>query len=105
MSKRAARDQEFDLFIPRMNSLPLKDQREVMERPFFSLSKRKRLKPIEYTSPDGEVWVRVSGNPEFGIATIWDADILIWATSHLNQMRERGANDLPRTIRASAYDL
>ena len=41
MTKRAIRDQEFDLFIPRMNSLPLKDQRELMERPFFSLSKRK----------------------------------------------------------------
>ena len=49
MSKRAIRQQEFDLFVPRMSSLPLKDQREVMERPFFSLSKRKRLKPIEYT--------------------------------------------------------
>lgn len=105
MSKRAIRQQEFDLFIPRMNSLPLKDQREVMERPFFSLSKRKRLKPIEYTSPDGEVWVHVSGNPAFGIATIWDADILIWATSRINQMREAGSNDLPRTLHTTAYDL
>ena len=35
MTKRAIRQQEFDLFVPRMNSLPLKDQREVMERPFF----------------------------------------------------------------------
>jgi plasmid replication initiation protein len=105
MSKRAIRDQEFDLFIPRMNNLPLKDQREVMERPFFSLSKRKRLKPIEYTSPDGEVWVHVSGNPEFGIATIWDADILIWATSKINQIREQGQNDLPRTLHTTAYDL
>lgn len=105
MSKRAIRHQEFDLFIPRLSSLPLKDQREVMERPFFSLSKRKRLKPIEYTSPDGEVWVHVSGNEAFGIATIWDADILIWATSRLNQMRETGVNDLPRTLHTTAYDL
>jgi plasmid replication initiation protein len=105
MSKRAIRKQEFDLFIPRMSGLPLKDQREVMERPFFSLSKRKRLKPIEYTSPDGEVWVHVSANPAFGIATIWDADILIWATSRINQMREAGANDLPRTLHTTAYDL
>jgi plasmid replication initiation protein len=105
MSKRAIRQQEFDLFIPRMNSLPLKDQREVMERPFFSLSKRKRLQPIEYTSPDGEIWVHVSANPAFGIATIWDADILIWATSRINQMREAGANDLPRTLHTTSYDL
>jgi plasmid replication initiation protein len=105
MSKRAIRNQEFDLFIPRMGALPLKDQRELMERPFFSLSKRKRLKPIEYESPDGDVWVHVSGNPRFGIATIWDADILIWATSRLNQLRQSGANDIPRTIRTTSYDL
>lgn len=105
MSKRAIRNQAFDLFVPRMGDLPLKDQRELMERPFFSLSKRKRLKPIEYTSPDGDVWVHVSANPRFGIATIWDADILIWATSRLNQLRQSGANDIPRTIRTTSYDL
>ncbi|CAN7609856.1 replication initiator protein A [Phenylobacterium sp. LjRoot164] len=105
MSKRAIRNQEFDLFIPRMGEMRLKDQREVMERPFFALSKRKRLKPIEYTSPDGDVWVHVSANPRFGIATIWDADILIWATSRLNQLRESGSNDIPRTIHTSAYEL
>lgn len=105
MSKRAARDHEFDLFIPRMNSLPLKDQREMMERPFFSLQKRKRLKPIEYQSPDGEVWIHVSANPLFGIATIWDADILIWATSRLNQLRDKGANDLSPTLHTTAHEL
>ena len=105
MTKRAIREKEFDLFIPRINNLPLKDQREVMERPFFSLAKRKRLKPIEYGHPDGDTWIQVSGNPQFGIATIWDADILIWATSRLNQMRERGENDLPRTLRTTPYEL
>jgi plasmid replication initiation protein len=105
MARKKSDDGEFDLFIPRLASLPLKDQREMMERPFFSLSKRKRLKPIEYESPDGEVWVHVSANPAFGIATIWDADILIWATSRLNQMREQGVNDLPRTLHATSYDL
>jgi plasmid replication initiation protein len=49
--------------------------------------------------------VHVSANPAFGIATIWDADILIWATSRINQMREAGANDLPRTLHTTAYDL
>ena len=105
MSKRVTKTNDFDLFIPRMSEIPLKDQRELMERPFFSLATRKRLKPIEYVSPDGDISVRVSGNPTFGIATIWDADILIWATSHINQLRERGVNDLPRTIHTTPYDL
>ena len=98
-------DSQFDLFIPLIHDLSLKDQREIMERPFFSLAKRKRLKPIEYTSPDGDTWVKVSGNAEFGIATIWDADVMIWAASQLNRMKEQGINDLPRTLRTTYYDL
>ena len=105
MTKRQNPNPEFDLFIPLMGDLPLKDQREVMERPFFSLQKRKRVKPIEYKSPDGETWVKIEAIPAYGMATIWDADILIWAASTLNRMREQGINDLPRTLRTTSYDL
>lgn len=104
MSKRPS-DEQFDLFIPLIHDISLKDQREIMERPFFSLAKRKRLKPIEYQSPDGSTWVKVSGNAEFGIATIWDADVMIWAASHLNRLKEQGVNDLPRTLKTTTYDL
>ena len=96
---------QFDLFIPLMRDLPLKDQRETMERPFFSLQKRKRLKPIEYRSPDGEVQVKVEAMPAYGMATIWDGDILIWAASALNRLKVEGRNDLPRVLKTTAYDL
>jgi len=96
---------QLDLFIPYIADLPLRDTRETMERPFFSLAKRKRLKPIEYTSPDGTIYVKVFATPQFGMATIWDADILIWASSTLNNMRNQGCNDLPRTLNFQAYDL
>jgi plasmid replication initiation protein len=76
-----------------------------MERPFFSLSKKKRLKPIEYKSPDGEVFVKITTNPEFGMATIWDADILIWAASVICDMKKKGRNDIPRTLKFQPYDL
>ena len=105
MTKRPNPNPEFDLFIPLIGDLPLKDQRETMERPFFSLQKRKRVKPIEYSSPDGETWVKIEAIPAYGMATIWDADILIWAASTLNRMREQGVNDLPRTLRTTSYDL
>jgi plasmid replication initiation protein len=105
MRKRQIPNPAFDLFIPLMGDLPLKDQRETMERPFFSLQKRKRVKPIEYASPDGETWVKIEAIPAYGMATIWDADILIWAASTLNRMREQGVNDLPRTLRTTSYDL
>ena len=105
MSAIADPTRQFDLFVPFVADLPLRDQRETMERPFFSLSKNKRLKPIGYTSPDGKVYVHVSANPEFGMATIWDADILIWAASMLCELKKRRANEIPRTLSFQPYEL
>ncbi|MEO0410460.1 MAG: replication initiator protein A [Pseudomonadota bacterium] len=102
---RAYIDDQFDLFLPYLTDLPLRDQREVMERPFFSLAKRKRLKAIDYTSPDNSVWVHVSANPDYGMATIWDADILIYCASVVSDMKRRGKNDIPRTLHVMPYDI
>lgn len=96
---------QFDFFVPYVADLPMRDQRETMERPFFSLAKRKRLKPIEYVSPDRGTFVNIYPNQEFGMATIWDADILIWAASYLNDMKRKGQNDIPRTLQFHPYDL
>lgn len=105
MSAPKSREGQFDLFIPLMRDLPLKDQQETMERPFFSLQKRKRLKPIEYLSPKGDVRVKVEAMPAYGMATIWDGDILIWAASALQRLKAEGRNDLPRELKTTAYDL
>lgn len=96
-----------DLFLamPDFSDVPLRDLQETMQRPFFSLAKRKRLKPIDYISPDKSVRVHVSGNPEYGMATIWDADILIYLASHINELRERGDNELSPTIRVQPGDV
>jgi plasmid replication initiation protein len=96
---------QIDLFLPYLADLDLRDQREMMERPFFSLSKSKRLKPIDYTSPDGRTFVHVSANPDYGMATIWDADILIYCASVLNDMKGRRANEIPRVLRVMPYDI
>ncbi len=98
---------QFEMFftLPDFSDISLRDYQETMQRPFFSLAKKKRLKPIEYTSPDKSVRVHVSANPEYGMATIWDADIMIYLASHLNELRERGDNDLSPTIRLQPGDL
>jgi plasmid replication initiation protein len=101
----AADHGQFDLFLPYLSDLSLRDQRETMERPFFSLAKSKRIKPIEYHSPDAKVWVHVSANPLYGMATIWDADILIFFASIVSDMRRRGINDIPQTLHFMPYDL
>ncbi|MFN4135396.1 MAG: replication initiator protein A [Novosphingobium sp.] len=104
-ARTAAITDQFDLFLPYVADMPLRDQREMMERPFFSLAKSKRVKPIDYTSPDGKLWVHVSANPDYGMATIWDADILIYCASVLADMARRGANDVPRKLHLMPYDL
>lgn len=102
--KPPASDQ-FNLFLPYIAELPMRDQRDMMERPFFSLAKTKRIKPIDYTSPDGTIHVHVSANPDYGMATIWDADILIYCASVLADMARRGVNDMPRKLHLMPYDL
>jgi len=104
-NRKAQSAEQFDMFLPYVADLPLRDQREMMERPFFSLAKTKRTKPIDYTSPDGKLWVNVSANPVYGMATIWDADILIYCASVLADMARRGTNDVPRKLNLMPYDL
>lgn len=79
-----------------------RDQRDLMERPFFSLAKAKRTQPILYKAGDTEV--QVYAVPEHGLATIWDADILIWAGSQIVEALDRG---LPtsRFFRFTPYQL
>lgn len=103
--RREPAPDQFELFLPYLADLPLRDQREMMERPFFSLAKSKRVKPIDYRSPDGKLWVHVSANPDYGMATIWDADILIYCASMLADMARRGVNDVPRKLHLMPYDL
>ncbi|RUW80724.1 conjugal transfer protein TraG [Mesorhizobium sp. M2A.F.Ca.ET.067.02.1.1] len=52
-----------------------------MSWPFFSLAKSRRVTPIDFRM--AEVSIRVEATVEHGMATIWDADILIWAASQI----------------------
>ena len=104
MAKRLPprRDDQPDLFAACFADIPIRDQRDTMERPFFSLAKKPRTTPIDYAV--GDVWVRVSPNPEFGMATIWDADILIWASTQITEALDRGIEPA-RTLHFHPYNL
>jgi plasmid replication initiation protein len=69
----------------------------LMSWPFFSLAKAPRLKPIDYKTP--RVLVQVESDGALGIATIWDADILIWAAWQIVQTQN---NKLPGSRRLHA---
>lgn len=105
MSPRRQLENQFDFFIPAVVDLKWRDQQDTMERPFFSLSKNKRLKPIEYRSARDGIFVSVRPHPNYGMATIWDADILIWAASVICDYANRKANDIPRKLTFQPYDL
>ncbi len=91
-----------DPFEARGETVPPRDQRDLMERPFFSLAKAKRTAPILYVS--GPTEVQVYAVAEHGLATIWDADVLIWAASQILAADDRG---LPtsRFFRFTPYQL
>ena len=82
--------------------VPPRDQRDLMAHPFFSLSKSRRVVPIHYKA--GDVELLVYAVAEHGMATIWDADILIWAASQILAAQDRG---LPtsRFFRFTPYQL
>jgi plasmid replication initiation protein len=95
-------DRQPDLFAANFADIPIRDQRDTMERPFFSLAKKPRLTPIQYQV--GNLWVEVSANSQFGMATIWDADILIWASTQITEAIDRHITPT-RTIHFHPYNL
>ena len=91
-----------DPFVALTGAMAPRDQRDLMERPFFSLAKTKRLAPILYKS--GETQVQVYAVPEHGLATIWDCDVLIWAASQIVEAADRGLST-SRFFRFTPYQL
>ena len=94
-------EDQVDLFLESIINAPVKDERALMEFPFFSLQKQKRTLPFVYD--DGAVKIEVKAGP-YGIATIWDKDVLIYVTSLINGRIERG-EPVSRTVRFAAYDF
>lgn len=95
---------DYAMLIGFLQEYGYRDQREMMERPFFALSKS-RTEPIDYTSPDGRITVKVSADPIYGLATIWDADVLIYLASVVCEMKRRGRNDIPRKVSLRPHNL
>jgi len=84
---RSERDQ-LELFRALPGDLAPRDARDLMTYPFFSLAKTHRITPIDFRMND--VAIRVEAVAEHGMATIWDADVLIWAASQIVGARDAG---------------
>ena len=79
---------QLELFRSVPGDLAPRDAQDLMAWPFFSLAKTRRTVPIEFRM--GATWISVEGVAEHGMATIWDADVLIWAASQLIEARDAG---------------
>ncbi len=73
-----------------------------MAYPFFSLSKTHRIAPIDFSA--GDIAIRVDAVPAHGMATIWDADVLIWAASQIVEARDAGLRT-SRLMVATPYEI
>ncbi len=91
-----------DVFRALPGNLAARDVQDLMSYPFFSLAKSRRTVPINYRA--GDVTICVEGTREHGIATIWDADILIWAASQIVEARDHGLNT-SRWMSVTPYEL
>jgi plasmid replication initiation protein len=95
------RDQ-LELFRALPGNLAPRDAQDLMAYPFFSLAKTKRVVPIDFRA--GAISIRVEAVPEHGMATIWDADVLIWAASQIVDARDSGLKT-SRLMAATPYEI
>jgi len=98
---RSEREQ-LELFRALPGDLAPRDAQDLMAYPFFSLAKTHRTTPIDYRMND--IAIRVEAVPEHGMATIWDADVLIWAASQIVQARDTGLRT-SRLMAATPYEI
>ena len=91
-----------DRFVARGGDIAARDAQDLMAWPFFSLAKAKRVRPIDFTM--GSVSILVEATAEHGMATIWDADILIWIASQIVEARDAG-RATSRLIAARPHEI
>ena len=94
--------QQLDLFCSIPGDIAPRDAQDLMAWPFFSLAKSKRVQPIDFRM--GEVSILVEATTEHGMATIWDADVLIWIASQIVEARDAG-RPTSRLIAATPYEI
>lgn len=101
LKHHSERDQ-LQLFRALPGDLAPRDTQDLMAYPFFSLAKTKRIVPIDFRA--GTIAIRVEAVPEHGMATIWDADVLIWAASQIVEARDAGLKT-SRLMAATPYEI
>jgi len=85
---------QLDLFAADFTDIATRMLQDVMWRPFFALSNKPRFEPIVYSSENVEIMI--VGSKPFGIATVFDADILMWLISQVVEAKDKGEVPSPQ---------
>jgi len=94
--------EQLEIFRALSGDLAPRDAQDLMSFPFFALGKGRRTVPIHFNA--SEVVIHVEGTAEHGIATIWDADVLIWAASQIVEARDAGLPTSRRMV-TTPYEI
>lgn len=91
-----------DFFVADILDCAPKDDTATMEHPIFALSMQKDVRERRYEHNGNTVVIAPS---TFGLATIWDKDILIYLISQLMEAGNRGRADAAiRKVHFTVYD-
>ena len=100
--RQTSEREQLDLFGVLPGDLAPRDAQDLMAYPFFSLAKSKRTVPIDFRT--GKITIRAEPVPEHGMATIRDADVLIWAAPQIVEARDGGLKT-SRLMAATPYEI
>jgi len=89
------------LFIASASDVAPKEHQDLMARNWFSMAKQRRTTPIEHRF--GENWVKITGEPNFGLATIFDNDIIIFVIAQYINAVNNG-KDVGRRFQFTGYE-
>ncbi|MBE9108275.1 replication initiator protein A [Nodosilinea sp. LEGE 07298] len=96
LRKPPPQDGQLELFSAVFTDIVTRDIQDAMEVPFLSLSKKPRVEPILYSSKG--VDITVTGGAPYGIANIWDWDLIMWLLSQVREAIDKG-HPVSRQIR------
>ena len=97
------REQALELAKTLVDLTRYRNERNLMLFPFCSTAKAKRIKSIRYSSADGRHWLEVTANYEYGMAKIWDFDILRFALSKAGEVALQ-VGYFPASVEFSGYE-
>ena len=96
------RHQNRDFFVANILDCAPKDDTATMEHPIFALSMNRDVRERRYEHNGTSVVIAPS---TFGLATIWDKDVLIYLISQMMEGMNRGREDAAsRVVRFTVHD-